>query len=238
MAKIKVKLKGVSTEGLEALPEGWHLVRVSGMKQGKSKRSGKPKIEITFTVKKSLDEDGDLVDDNAKRKLFATASLQKQALFTLKRFLIATELYEDDEIEGELSFDTDDIVGEIDMWVHVHNEEYNSRVQSRVDRFAPSSLDPDELDLPDVMDDEEDEDDDEEEGGEEESDDEEDSDTESEDDSDDEDESEDESESEDDDEDEPEEEKPKPKKPAGKKKAATGKKKSKAKKKDEDDEDW
>ncbi|KKK63841.1 hypothetical protein LCGC14_2990210, partial [marine sediment metagenome] len=132
MARVKVNLKGVSAEDFTPIPEGWYMTSVDKLTLGQSKAK-KPKLDVRFNIRHDVNED----TEYAKRKLFITASLQKQALFTLKRFLLASEVYEEGELDKRLDFDTDDLLG-VDLWCLVKNEEYNSKMQNRIARFAPA----------------------------------------------------------------------------------------------------
>lgn len=157
---IKVNLSGVSAEGPAPVPENdWYKTRVTGFKPGLS-GSKKPKIDIEWTIIHGVEEDD---EDYKGRKLFQTASLQKQALFTIKRFLLATEMYDEDELDGRLEIEPDEILEEdLEMWLYVgQNRTYNGREYNQVVRMLPGSLDADELEIDDAPD--EDDDDDEEE---------------------------------------------------------------------------
>lgn len=122
MPKIAIpgNLSDVET-GFKALPADSYRVRIAAVEQKTSQTSGQPYLKFQLEV-----SDGEYQG----RKLFANASLQSHALFTLKAILEACGAgWEEDGI------DTEDILGR-EMLVEVNISDYNGKETNEVTKFA------------------------------------------------------------------------------------------------------
>ncbi len=97
---IKLNLADVQTE-LTAVPAGNYAVTVSSVQETLSKSSNKPMLAVKLRIEEP--------EDQAGRILFDNFSLQPQALWKLKRWLLALGYAEDEIAEFEL--DPEELVG-------------------------------------------------------------------------------------------------------------------------------
>lgn len=111
----KLNLADVKVNDFEALPPGWYNVRVTGVEEKVSgdnaKHPGSTYLNIEYTV-----QDGEFED----RKVWGNASLLPHALFTIKGLLAAIGGF---DVDGELEFDEDDLIGKACM-VKLTKREY------------------------------------------------------------------------------------------------------------------
>jgi len=100
VAKISVDMRGVKS-GFETLPIGSYAATVEKVEQLQSKK-GNPMLKITFDITHEGFEG---------RKAFSYSSLLPTALFNLHGFMLATGIYDEEELDAELEFDDQDFIG-------------------------------------------------------------------------------------------------------------------------------
>lgn len=110
---ITINLKGVKTDEFAALPKGRYKVSVYDCKPGRS-HAGFPKLNFEFRVLEPEDLKG--------RRVWADVSLKEDALFTLKRYLIATG-HTEEELAGAFEFEPSDQLGKT-LVVQIGHHEY------------------------------------------------------------------------------------------------------------------
>ena len=115
---IHIDFSSTTTDTL--LPEGDHVVAITGVNQAIGKSSGEPYLNWEFTV-----QDG----EHAGRKCWTITSLQAHALFALKRLLKAVGV----DSEGTVDFDPASVIGE-QLRVTIAHEEYDGEDRVRVTR--------------------------------------------------------------------------------------------------------
>lgn len=138
MGTINVNLAGVKTE-LEAVPAGTYEAVVASAQVTEAKSSGKPMLSVKLRIEAPEELNG--------RMLFDNFSLQSQALWKLKRWLLALG-YEPDELETNLELDPEELVGQT-CYPVVVNEMYQGQERSRVTGYD-NSLSGAGLDLEDM----------------------------------------------------------------------------------------
>jgi len=127
---VKVNLKGVSVDDIEPLARGFYPVRVSACVQKKSKEKNKPYLEWQFTVREG---------DHKGRKAWTNTSLQPQALFALKRLLLALGSSKED-LDGEIEFEPVDYI-DAECVIKIDHREYEGKVQQNVAGVYPADFD-------------------------------------------------------------------------------------------------
>ena len=127
---VKVNLKGVSVDDIEPLPRAYYPMRVSACVQKKSKDKGQPYLEWQFTVREG---------DFKGRKAWLNTSLQQQALFALKRLLLALGSAKED-LEDEIEFEPVDYI-DMECVVKIDHREYQGKLQQNVVGVYPADFD-------------------------------------------------------------------------------------------------
>lgn len=125
---ITVNLTGVQTN-VEPVPAGMYLASVQEIKQ-KVSSSGNPYLSWEFVIEEP--------QEYAARKLWYNTSLQPHALFSLKRLLEALEYFTAEDLNGQISFEPDDLLG-FQVTLVVVDDVYDGKQVSRVDRVLPAS---------------------------------------------------------------------------------------------------
>lgn len=98
---ISINLEGVKTE-LEAVPPGNYSCTISSVQHTLSKRSSQPMLAVQLRIDEPEEEQGRLLFDNF--------SLQRQALWKLKRWML-TLGWDPDELESQIELDPEEFVG-------------------------------------------------------------------------------------------------------------------------------
>lgn len=132
----KVNLAGIEVGDFEALPKGFYPVRVSKYEE-KSSKKGKPYISWEFTV--SADH------DSAGRKIWYNTSLQPQALWNLKRLLLAFGIDEED-LEGEIDLEGEEYI-DSEFVVRVDHRQYQGKTQQDIVGVYPQDFDYESADV-------------------------------------------------------------------------------------------
>ena len=132
----KVDLTGVKLREFEPVDIGRYRAKVDDLVYTpKSKRSGQPKVQLTFTLLEGLDASNKGYDPATNRKAFYEVSLQEQSLWNLKRTLVALGDNPED-LEGELDIDKADYVGR-ECIVLIGQEGYEGINRQRTRRIEP-----------------------------------------------------------------------------------------------------
>lgn len=132
----KVDLTGVELREFEPVAVGKYKAKVDDVVyQEKSKRSGQPKVQFTFTLLEGLEDTNADYDPATNRKAFYEVSLQEQSLWNLKRTLVALGDTPED-LEGELELEKADYVGR-ECIVVIGHEEYEGINRQRTRRIEP-----------------------------------------------------------------------------------------------------
>jgi hypothetical protein len=121
---ININLKGVKTDEFAPLPKGRYKVSVYDCKPGRSKNNN-PKLTMEFRVLEPEDMKG--------RRVWAEVSLLETALFTLKRYLIATG-YTEEQLAGNVEFEPSDQLGK-ELVVQIGHREYNGEMRQEITRW-------------------------------------------------------------------------------------------------------
>jgi hypothetical protein len=126
---ISVNLQGVKTE-LEQLPKGRYLCNVYAIeKKANNKGDG---FYIQWTLKVSADHPD---EDYTGRTLYYITSLKQDALWNLKRTLIALG-DEPDDLDQELDIEPEDYLGR-QCVADCKTEMYQGEPKTRVSRILP-----------------------------------------------------------------------------------------------------
>ncbi len=123
---IKVNMAGVQAGEFEAVPDGFYPCILFDMSLKNSQKGGQY-IEWVFKVKEG--------HNNAGRQFWLNNSLQQQALWALKRTLIALGDAPTD-LEDELEIERDDYVGR-ECVVSVVTEVFEGTPRNKVKRVLP-----------------------------------------------------------------------------------------------------
>ncbi|KKM82660.1 hypothetical protein LCGC14_1317260 [marine sediment metagenome] len=138
---IKINMAGVQEGEFDAMPDGLYPCRLFDMNV-KNSKDGKPYIEWVFKVQEG--------HSNAGRQFWMNNSLQQQALWALKRTLIA--LGDDPaDLDGELELEKEDYVGR-ECVVSVVAETYEGVVRNKVKRVLPTGAEEAEAEVGNVDD--------------------------------------------------------------------------------------
>ena len=136
---IKVNMAGVQAGEFDAVPDGLYPCHLFDMNL-KHAASGNDYIEWVFKVKED--------HEHAGRQFWLNNTLIKQALWALKRTLIA--LGDDpSSLEGELSIEKEDYIGR-ECVVSVVTEVYEGTSRNKVKRVLPVGAEEAEAGLADV----------------------------------------------------------------------------------------
>jgi hypothetical protein len=128
MTPIKVDFSGVSTDEFTALPEGQYKVRVFEVTKETS-RNGDPYLSWVFRVTQPKEFTG--------RRAWHNSSLQTQALWALKRLLVALGVGPED-LQGEIEIEPADFIGS-ECVIRIGHETYQGEVRQRVLRAMPAN---------------------------------------------------------------------------------------------------
>ena len=123
---ISINMTGVETKA-SALPAGYYQAAVSKCEQRKS-RAGNDYLSWTFSIQAP--------EEFVSRKAFYNTSLQQQALWNLKRTLIALGFAEGD-LAGDIDFEPSDVLG-VECTLVIVEDEYNGETVGRVDQVLPA----------------------------------------------------------------------------------------------------
>jgi len=126
MPRITTDMTGVTTE-FTPLPVGSYTARVEKVEQRLGKDSGQPYVAWTFTLTEPGFEG---------RKAFLNTTLQKKGLFALKRCLLALG-WDEDELQGEIDFDTEDLIDQECTVVLVPAKDQNGAPTTAVECILP-----------------------------------------------------------------------------------------------------
>jgi hypothetical protein len=131
---ISVDLSDVGDVSGKPPPEGRYAVLVTGFEEREAgenaKNPGSAYISWELTVQQG---------EHQGRKFFQNTSLLPQALFGLKQLLLATEDWTEDDLNGKLEFDPNDVVGK-EIGVKTVNKEYpkgSGEYNANVKRMFP-----------------------------------------------------------------------------------------------------
>jgi len=137
---ITVDLTGVEAR-LTPLPPGYYQAAVAACEQ-KTSRAGNPYISWVFNVVSPEEFMG--------KKAFYNTSLQHQALWNLKRTLIALGIPEQN-LEGQIEFDASDFLGS-ECTLVVVEDEYEGETTGSVKQILPAGevgeVEPEDEDIP------------------------------------------------------------------------------------------
>jgi hypothetical protein len=109
---MRINLTDIDDRSFEALPASRYILKVTDFEMREVRNDGKvpkgtPMINWEFTVQS--DRQGDTKYQN--RKVWMNTVIHERSLFNLKALLRATGAFTDEQLEGELDFDPDEIVG-------------------------------------------------------------------------------------------------------------------------------
>jgi hypothetical protein len=128
---IKVNFTDVQSSDFEPIPSGTYAARVTDgeiRESGpNSKNPGAQYINWEFTISEG---------EHESRKQWLNTSLLPQALFGLKGLLAATGKFSQEQIDGELDFDIDDVVG-AEVKIVVGQRTYEGELRNEVKRVKP-----------------------------------------------------------------------------------------------------
>jgi hypothetical protein len=99
---ITIDFEGVNSEGFAPIEDGTYAATVTGVKAANARSSGKPMLEMEFTLEPGENK------ALANRKLWRNYSLQPNALWNLKQTLVRLGIEVPD---GELALEPDEIIG-------------------------------------------------------------------------------------------------------------------------------
>lgn len=129
---ISVNFTDVETSDFDVLPSGSYQARITDGEIRESgpnaKNPGSQYINWEFTISEGEFEG---------RKQWTNTSLLPQALFGLKGLLKATGQFDDDEIEGEMNFEIDDVIGS-EVTIVVGQKMYDGEKRNEVKRVKPA----------------------------------------------------------------------------------------------------
>jgi hypothetical protein len=128
---IKVNFTDVQSSDFEPIPSGTYAARVTDGEIRESgptaKNPGAQYINWEFTIQEG---------EHESRKQWMNTSLLPQALFGLKGLLAATGRYTQEQIDGELDFDIDEVVGS-QVKIVVAQRTYEGELRNEVKRVKP-----------------------------------------------------------------------------------------------------
>lgn len=132
-----MNLTDIDDRTFEALPAGRYILKVTDYEMREVKNDGKvpkgtPMINWEFTVQS--DRSGDTKFQN--RKVWMNTVIHERSLFNLKALLRSSGAFSNEQLDGELDFEPDDIVGSEVIGV-VAQREYNGDTVNDVKRILP-----------------------------------------------------------------------------------------------------
>jgi len=109
---VRINLTDVDDRSFEALPANRYILKVTDYEMREVKNDGKvpkgtPMINWEFTVQ--ADRSGDTKYQN--RKVWMNCVIHERSLFNLKALLRASGAIPEDQLNGELDFEPEDILG-------------------------------------------------------------------------------------------------------------------------------
>jgi len=136
---MRIDLTGVEDRSFEALPAGRYKVKLTDYEMRETKGAegaklpkGTPMINWEFTV--VSDTKGD--EQYKNRKLWSNSIIHPTTMFNLKRLLKASGLYSEEDLQGDLDFDPEEIVGNSEEMVAVVSQRtYNGDQVNDVKRL-------------------------------------------------------------------------------------------------------
>lgn len=128
---IKVNLRDIETINYDPIPAGTYDVKVVEGEETETKGEGKlgvvPMIKWTLEV---VDADDEKLNG---RKLFTNSIIHPTTLWNLKAFLIASGEFDESDLDDEIEFEIDDVVGTT-MQAVVTQRDYNGDTVNNVKR--------------------------------------------------------------------------------------------------------
>lgn len=120
---MRINLTDIDDRAFEALPAGRYVIKVTDYEMREVKNDGKvpkgtPMINWEFTVQSARDGD----TQYANRKVWMNTVIHERSLFNLKGLLRASGAYTAEQLEGELDFEPDEVLGAEVMGVVVQRE--------------------------------------------------------------------------------------------------------------------
>jgi hypothetical protein len=131
---VRINLTDIDDRSFEALPAGKYIVKISGYEMKETSGNGKlgagvPMINWEYTVQSDLKGD----TKYQSRKLWQNTVIHEKTLFSLKALLRAAGVFSEEDLDGELDFEPDDLVG-AELVVVVAQREYNGDMTNDVKR--------------------------------------------------------------------------------------------------------
>lgn len=138
---MRINLTDVDDRSFEALPAGRYILKVTDYELRETKGEGKlgkgvPMINWEFTVQSDVKGD----ETYKNRKLWMNTVIHETTLFSLKALLRASGAYTDADLQGELDFEPDEVLGS-DVVGVVAQREYNGDKVNDVRRVKALSDD-------------------------------------------------------------------------------------------------
>jgi hypothetical protein len=138
---MRINLTDVDDRSFEALPAGRYVLKITDYEMKETSGSGKlgkgvPMINWEFTVQSDVKGD----DKYKNRKLWMNTVIHETTLFSLKGLLRASGAYTDADLQGEIDFEPDEVVG-ADVIGVVAQREYNGDMVNDVKRVKALSDD-------------------------------------------------------------------------------------------------
>lgn len=125
---IRVNFTDVKTNDFDAIPAGTYAAKVTDGEIRESgenaKNPGAQYINWEFTIQEG---------EYQGRKQWMNTSLLPQALFGLKGLLAATGRFSSDQIDGDLDFEIEQVLGS-DVKIVVRQKQYQGETQNEVKR--------------------------------------------------------------------------------------------------------
>jgi hypothetical protein len=133
---MRLNLTDIDDRSFEPLPAGRYILKVTGYEMREVKNDGKvpkgtPMINWEFTV--ISDNGGDTKYEN--RKLWMNTVIHERSLFNLKALLRASGSFSPEQLDGELDFEPEDIVGS-EVVAVVAQRQYNGDMVNDVKRIV------------------------------------------------------------------------------------------------------
>lgn len=131
---MRINLTDVDDRSFEALPAGKYIVKATDYELKETSGNGKlgagvPMINWEFTVVTDIHGD----DKYASRKLWMNTVIHEKTMFNIKGLLRAVGLFTDEQLEGELDFEPEDVLN-IDIIAQVAQREYNGDMTNDIKR--------------------------------------------------------------------------------------------------------
>jgi len=129
---MRVNFTDVESTTFEAIPKGTYKAKITDGEIRESgpnaKNPGAQYINWEFTIQEG---------EYTSRKQWLNTSLLPQALFSLKGLLEATGRFTQDQLDGDLDFEIEDVLGS-DVVIVVNTREYEGEMRNDVKRVKPA----------------------------------------------------------------------------------------------------